>query len=156
MRLLFLTQGVEQLLDVICNLLFNFLETMVAAGQVAAHAAVAMHGKGPEFAESDFGLAALDIFDDLLAHGLAAAGCQFDPGFPFGDVEKPLHRCRHALGAFLDVLMEVEWDALDVSCNDAVFPELDDLLFDLLFGVLPGANERVRPLARGAAAARRR
>ena len=59
--------------------------------------------------------------------------------FSLGDVEEPLRCSLHALGALLDVLVEPEWDALYVPGDDAVRPQLHDLLLDLLFRVFTGA-----------------
>ena len=120
---------------------------MVAARQIAAHAAVSVPGERAEFAQTNRDLAAFDELDDLLADGLAGGAGQLDPFPALADVEKPLGGGLQAARTLLHVLVEVEGGPLHLARNDLFLAQFEDLAFELFLSVLAGANQGVDSFA---------
>ena len=128
-----------QLGDILRHLLLDLLDAAIAAGQVAADAAVSVTGKRAKLAQANFDLAPLHVIDDLLPDSFARACAGLDPALLLGDIEEPVRRSFHAPGALLDMLVEPERDALHVPGDYSVRAQLHDLLLDLLFRIFTGA-----------------
>ena len=75
--------------------MLDLLDAAIAAGQVAADAAVSVAGKRAKLAQANFDLAPLHVIDDLLPDSFARACAGLDPALLLGDIEEPVRRSFH-------------------------------------------------------------